>query len=166
MNCKYCGETLKPGKYEPWHVFEEREHCYKIRCLARGRVEVLSNLYAKEQNLQVTNLHMGFMVYKVFLYRWGMHPLKAFDTYGQLASDDFWYVKRCVEEGRVAKVLITVAVVDNMGNEMAIEETEEMVLLNEPNTQAKATHIAKYVEGFARHGLGEFQAKSARKDEP
>ena len=150
---------MRRGKFEPWHVYAERKYCNQPACFTRGRETTLRIIYDKETEMYATRMYMGFLVFKLFMFRWGIPPLDAFERFGKTSQEDFWYLKAEVEGGRVAKVIATIAVLDSTGQQVSIEEFETPIMLKQILTQEIAEAIAREAMSAAQNQLGETAIK-------
>ena len=156
---------MRRAKFEPWHVYRERNYCNQPACFTKGREATLRIIYDKETELYATRMYMGFLVFKLFMFRWGIMPLDAFERYGKESQEDFWYLKAEVEGGRVAKVIATIAVLDSTGAQVGIEEVEMPMMIHQALTKDIAEAIVREAMSATQNQLGEIAAKIGGDDD-
>lgn len=110
--CKYCGNKIRRRSFETDALYAARQYCEQPKCLREGRQERLETLYHKDEPEAMRNHRQAFITRALFLMRWGMEPMEAFDKYGHEASIDWENLFFKVKEGRGLHFRITVDVFD------------------------------------------------------
>lgn len=110
--CKYCGGKIRRRLFETDELYERRDYCTQPKCLREGKQERLEPLYAKDEVEAMRNHRKAFITRALFLMRWGMEPMEAFDRYGKAAARDWEDLFFKVKEGRGLHFRITIEAFD------------------------------------------------------
>lgn len=132
--CRFCGGRIIRRRYETVALFAARTYCDQPTCLIRGKQEHLEPLYAKDHPDALRRHRAAFLTRALFVARWGMEPLDAFDAYGREARNDWQYLYDEVKGGRALAVRVSVEVYDASGE--AVFGTEEWMHSLQPNAES------------------------------
>jgi hypothetical protein len=121
--CRFCDGRIIRRRYETDALFAARTYCDQPACLIRGKQEHLEPLYAKDHPDALERHRAAFLTRALFVSRWGMEPLDAFDAYGREAITDWGYLYEQVKDGKAVAVRVSVEVYGTTGE--ALFATEE-----------------------------------------
>lgn len=141
--CRFCGGPIRRWRYETNATYDARDYCGQPLCLTRGKQEHLEPLYAKGHPQAVSRHREAFLTRALFVSRWGMEPLDAFDAYGKEAVHDWEELYLQVKAGRAVAIRVTVEVYDARDNEpvLALEDWKH-ALYPEDGLADMATSVA------------------------
>jgi hypothetical protein len=125
--CKYCGNKIRRKSFETNALYEARQYCEQPKCLREGRQDRLEHLYHKDEPEAMRNHRKAFITRALFLLRWGMEPMEAFDKYGHEATEDWERLFFKVKEGRGLHFIIKADVYDGDEEPIASVTQEEHV---------------------------------------
>ena len=120
--CRFCDGRIIRRWYETDASFGARTYCDQPICLIRGKQEHLEPLYAKGQPDALGRHRAAFLTRALFVSRWGMEPLDAFDMYGREAITDWSYLYDEVKEGKAVAVRVSVEVYGTTGEALFATE--------------------------------------------
>lgn len=140
--CKYCGGKIRRKKFETNDLYAARQYCDQPKCLREGRQERLEALYAKDEPEAMRNHRQAFITRALFLLRWGMEPMEAFDKYGREASKDWEDLMLKVKEGKGVRFLITVEVFDGGEKPISSVTEEEHVIFDDQQSTADLISVS------------------------
>lgn len=141
-HCKFCGGTIFRNSFETNSLFESRRYCNQPKCLREGRQERLEFLYAKDDPEAMRNHRQAFITRAIFLMRWGMEPMEAFDKYGRDASLDWEDIFFKVKEGRGLHFVISVEVFDGGEHPLGGVSQEEHIAFDYTPTVTELIMLA------------------------
>lgn len=140
--CKYCGNKIRRRSFETDALFAARQYCEQPKCLREGRQERLEPLYRKDEPETMKNHRRAFITRALFLLRWGMEPMEAFDRYGRAATEDWEELFFKVKEGRGLHFVINVDVFDGGQEPVASVRQEEHVAFDYTPTTTELIMLA------------------------
>lgn len=155
--CQYCGNSIRRRAFETDALYHSRKYCEQPKCLREGRQERLESLYFKEEPDAMRNHRRAFITRALFLMRWGMEPMEAFDKYGKEASSNWEEIFFIVQSGKGLKIKLAIEVSDGDEQPLSQVNLEEHIIFQEQPTQERLIGILTRMATAAHSKLLEEQ---------